>query len=91
MAEHISTVGRLPLVDALCVTGPAPADDVSSGVRVGQLFDGMALVPGVELPPGPILLVDDFARSTWTVTAAAALLRDAGSGPALPLVAHRRP
>ena len=91
MAEHIAAIGRLPLVDALSVTGPAPADDVSSGVRVGQLFDGLALVPGVELSPGPILLVDDFARSTWTVTAAAALLRDAGSGPALPLVAHRRP
>jgi ATP-dependent DNA helicase RecQ len=37
------------------------------------------------------LLVDDFARSTWTLTASAALLRDAGSGPVLPLVAHRRP
>jgi ATP-dependent DNA helicase RecQ len=81
----------LPLVEALSVSGPAPADDVSSGVRVAQLFDRLALVPGVELPAGPVLLIDDFARSTWTLTAAAALLRDAGSGPALPLVAHRRP
>jgi len=38
-----------------------------------------------------VLLVDDVARSTWTVTVAAALLRDAGAGPVLPLVGHRRP
>jgi ATP-dependent DNA helicase RecQ len=44
-----------------------------------------------EVPGGPVLLVDDVARSTWTVTACAALLHDAGCGPVLPLVAHRRP
>ena len=91
MAEHIATVGRLPLVDAIAATGPAPAAEVSSGVRVAQLFAGLALRPGVELPPGPVLLVDDVARSTWTITACAALLHDAGTGPVLPLVAHRRP
>ena len=91
MAEHIAAVGRLPLVDAISVTGPAPAAEVSSGVRVARLFEGVALRPGVDLPPGPVLLVDDVARSTWTITACAALLHDAGTGPVLPLVAHRKP
>ncbi|HEV7655862.1 MAG TPA: DEAD/DEAH box helicase [Mycobacteriales bacterium] len=91
MAEHIATIGRLPLVDAISVTGTAPADEVSSGVRVRQLFDGLRLLDGIALPPGPVLLVDDLARSTWTITACAALLHDAGTGPVLPLVAHRRP
>ena len=91
MAEHVAAVGRLPLVEALTVRGAAPAGEVSSGVRVRQLSDGLALAPGVELPAGPVLLVDDVARSTWTVTVAAALLRDAGAGPVLPLVGHRRP
>ena len=91
MAAHVSAVGRLPLVEALTGSGGPPAAEASSRVRVRQLFDGLALVPGVELPPGPVLLVDDVARSTWTLTAAAALLRDAGAGPVLPLVGHRRP
>jgi ATP-dependent DNA helicase RecQ len=91
MADHIAAVGRLPLVDAIHVTGAAPAAELSSGVRVARLFEGLALRPGVELPPGPVLLVDDVARSTWTITACAALLHDAGTGPVLPLVAHRKP
>jgi ATP-dependent DNA helicase RecQ len=45
----------------------------------------------VALPEGPVLLVDDVARTGWTLTVAAALLRDGGAGPVLPLVGHRRP
>ncbi|MGQ0630057.1 MAG: RecQ family ATP-dependent DNA helicase [Sporichthyaceae bacterium] len=43
------------------------------------------------LPAGPLLLVDDVARTGWTLTVAAALLSDGGAGPILPLVGHRRP
>jgi ATP-dependent DNA helicase RecQ len=89
MAEHVAKVGRLPLLDALSVTGPPPATEAASGVRVRELFAGLALAGPV--PDGPVLLVDDSARSTWTLTACAALLHDAGCGPVLPLVAHRRP
>jgi ATP-dependent DNA helicase RecQ len=89
MAEHVATVGRLPLLDALSVTGPPPAGEAASGVRVRELFAGLALTAAV--PDGPVLLVDDAARSTWTLTTCAALLHDAGCGPVLPLVAHRRP
>ncbi|MEA3337400.1 MAG: RecQ family ATP-dependent DNA helicase [Chloroflexota bacterium] len=34
---------------------------------------------------GPVLLVDDIVDSRWTLTVAAALLREAGSGPVYPL------
>jgi ATP-dependent DNA helicase RecQ len=44
-----------------------------------------------ELPPGPVLLVDDTWSSGWTMTAAAEALRTAGAGPVLPLVLWRRP
>ena len=54
-----------------------------------QLLAGLAVTG--EVPGGPVLLVDDVARSTWTLTACASLLHDAGCGPVLPLVAHRRP
>jgi ATP-dependent DNA helicase RecQ len=33
-----------------------------------------------------VLLVDDFASTGWTLTEAARVLREAGSGPVLPLV-----
>jgi len=38
---------------------------------------------------GPVLLVDDIVRSTWTVTVIAALLRQAGSGPVFPVTLAR--
>src|SRR5829696_3121721 len=91
MAEHLAGVGRLPLVDALRVGGAPPADDAASSVRVRQLLGTLALEPDSVLPDGPVLLVDDVARSGWTLTVAGALLRDGGAGPVLPLVGHRRP
>ena len=38
VAEHIATVGRLPLVDALAVSGPPPSADSSSAVRAKDLL-----------------------------------------------------
>jgi ATP-dependent DNA helicase RecQ len=43
------------------------------------------------LPDGPLLLVDDTYRSGWTMTVAAALLREAGAAAVLPLVVHQLP
>ena len=37
------------------------------------------------IPKGPVLLVDDVVDSGWTMTIVAALLRQAGSGPVLPV------
>jgi ATP-dependent DNA helicase RecQ len=91
MAGHLAEVGRLPLLDVLRVTGRPPDDAVASGVRVRQLLDTTSRDETEPLPPGPVLLVDDVARTGWTLTVAAALLRDGGAGPVLPLVGHRRP
>jgi len=91
MAEHLATVGRLPLVDALRVSGRPPDGDVASGARVRQLLEALSRDPDGSLPDGPVLLVDDIARTGWTLTVAGSLLRDGGAGPVLPLVGHRRP
>jgi ATP-dependent DNA helicase RecQ len=91
VAEHLAAVGRLPLVDALRLTGPLPGDDLASGAKVAALQQALALQPGVAVPPGPLLLVDARYRSGWTMTVAAAMLREAGATAVMPLVLHQLP
>ncbi|HEX3829412.1 MAG TPA: DEAD/DEAH box helicase [Sporichthyaceae bacterium] len=92
MAAHVAQVGRLPVLGILRTAGPAPPAEVASGNRVDALLSGLHLSPdATDLPAGPLLLVDDVARTGWTLTVAAALLREAGAGAVLPLVGHRRP
>ncbi len=90
VAAHLAEIGRLPLVDALEVTGPPPDADGSSATRAKDLIYRTTLRPGVALD-GPVLLVDDVIRSRWTVTVAGALLADAGARSVLPLAVHQRP
>ena len=49
VAEHIARVGRLPLVEALEVSGPPPAEEAASSVRAKDLLARTSLVPGVSL------------------------------------------
>jgi ATP-dependent DNA helicase RecQ len=90
VAEHLARIGRLPMVDALAVTGPPPSAEVSSAVRVRELLARTALRDDVRLD-GPVLLVDDVIRTRWTVTVAAALLVEAGASAVLPLAIHQLP
>jgi ATP-dependent DNA helicase RecQ len=91
MAEHVANIGRLPVVHALRVTGSRPPADVASAARVRHLVDTLTLDPRAQLPRGPVLLVDDVARTRWTITVAAALLHEGGATSVLPLLGHRRP
>ncbi len=91
LAERIGAIGKLPVIDALAVTGPAPPADTAAKPRVEHLLGSLSLLDGVSLPAGPVLLVDDTYRSGWTMTVAAALLRDAGASAVLPLVVHQLP
>jgi ATP-dependent DNA helicase RecQ len=79
------------VLDVLEVTGPRPPRDGSSAVRADALLGVLGVRDDAVLPAGPVLLVDDYAATGWTLTVAAALLRRAGSGPVLPLVLHKRP
>lgn len=91
LAARIAAIGRLELIDAFEVSGPRPPEDVSSGPRVEALLESLLLRDGMALPAGPVLLVDDFYRSGWTMTVAASLLREAGVTAVMPLVIHQRP
>jgi ATP-dependent DNA helicase RecQ len=43
----------------------------------------------IQLPTSPVLLVDDVVDSGWTLTVAAVLLREHGSGPVFPFALAR--
>ena len=91
LAQHIATVGKLPLVEAFELHGVPPSRDLASGAKVAELVASLHLTPGAQVPRGPVLLIDDTYRSGWTMTVAAALLREAGATAVLPLVVHQLP
>jgi ATP-dependent DNA helicase RecQ len=91
IAAALAQVGRMPVADVLEAVGPRPASGVASGARAAAVAASLRVRPGVQVPSGPILLVDDVSASGWTLTVAAAALREAGAGQVLPLVLHKRP
>ena len=91
LADHIGGVGKLPVIDVLGSSGPSVAPDAPSGAKVSALTAGLMLRSGVDVPKGPVLLVDALYRSGWSMTVAASLLREAGATAVLPLVLHQLP
>jgi ATP-dependent DNA helicase RecQ len=91
LAAHVAAVGHLPLLDALHLAGPVPDADAASGAKVAALLEALVLRPEVAVPAGPLLLVDARYRSGWSMTVAAARLREAGATAVLPLVMQQLP
>jgi len=62
----------------------------NSAQRLRALSDAFAvpeeLAASLAGSPGPVLLVDDYTDSGWTLAVAARLIRPAGGGDVLPLV-----
>jgi ATP-dependent DNA helicase RecQ len=90
LAEQVARVGRLPLVDALGVSGPPPMAEAASAVRARDLLARTSVRDGVSFD-GPVLLVDDTVRTRWTVTVASALLAEVGASQVMPLAVHLLP
>ncbi|MEV8370488.1 RecQ family ATP-dependent DNA helicase [Microbacterium sp. NPDC064584] len=85
LAEQLAAVGRLPYLGTLAIRGggPSGAPGGNSVFRLSGLWDRFDAT-GLEIPPGPVLLVDDLADSRWTLTVAARELRLAGAEAVLP-------
>jgi ATP-dependent DNA helicase RecQ len=66
----------------------APQAEMSNSAQQSANVAGAFSVSGA-VPDGPVLLVDDLVDSRWTVATIGALLREAGSGPVLPIVLAR--
>jgi ATP-dependent DNA helicase RecQ len=82
LASLVAQVGRLPLLGSVEVYA-AGASGVNSAQRVRALHDALALPVGVAFD-GPVLLVDDFVDSGWTMALVARALRMAGAPMVLP-------
>ncbi len=85
LARGIAEVGRLPLVGTLALVdgGPTGGPGGNSAFRLAGVW-GRFSAADLDLPAGPVLLVDDLVDSRWTITAAAHELRRAGATAVLP-------
>ena len=96
LARRIGAVGRLPVHAALVRARPGPpqAELANSAHRCANVWGAFTIDarawPDGALPPGPVILVDDTYDTGWTMTVAAALLRQSGAEAVLPFVLARR-
>jgi ATP-dependent DNA helicase RecQ len=91
LGERIAAVGRMPLLGEVTHDGQGPPPGRSNGAQRVRALHGTLELPAqlaqaVGAAGGPLLLIDDFTESGWTLAMAARLLRRAGAEEVLPLV-----
>jgi ATP-dependent DNA helicase RecQ len=91
-AATLARIGRLGDLGPVPHRGPSRIARSNSAQRLRTVWDAYALPEALvaELDgrarDAPILLVDDYSDSGWTMAVVARLLRRAGSGPVYPFV-----
>ncbi|WP_334153121.1 RecQ family ATP-dependent DNA helicase [Microbacterium sp.] len=85
LARGLAEVGRLPYLGALEPVdgGPSGQPGGNSVFRLAGLW-GRLSAEHLDVPEGPVLVVDDLADSRWTLTVAARMIRRAGASEVLP-------
>ena len=86
IAARIAEIGRLPLLGGVTHVGQPASGRSNSALRVRQVWDAYDVPAALaeQLDGQPVLLVDDFLDSGWTLTVVARLLRRAGAGQIYP-------
>ena len=91
LGERIAAIGRLRYLGSLGYATPdgPGARRHNSAQRLATVWNALTmpaeLGASLAASDGPVLLVDDQIDTGWTMTVAAALLRDAGAPAVLPL------
>lgn len=85
LARGIAGIGRLPFLGYLDLVdgGPTGQPGGNSAFRVAGVWNRFSAA-SVDVPGGPVLLVDDRVDSGWTLTVVARELRRAGATAVLP-------
>ncbi|GGJ05405.1 RecQ family ATP-dependent DNA helicase [Streptomyces brasiliensis] len=91
LAARIAEIGRLPLLGSLEYVGEESRAPRSNSAQRLKTLDGALSVPSalasaLTEAQGPVLLVDDYTETGWTLAVAARLLRKSGAHGVLPLV-----
>ena len=91
LARSLAEAGRLPFLGGLPIRngGPSGQPGGNSVFRLAGLW-GRLSAEHLDVPSGPVLLVDDLVDSRWTMTIAARALRQAGATDVLPLALAMR-
>jgi ATP-dependent DNA helicase RecQ len=90
LSQRIAALGRLEYLGPLGYAGAGPAEvhQHNSAQRLRALWDEITVPPAVRgavaALGGPVLLVDDRVDTGWTLTVAAARLREAGAPGVFP-------
>ncbi|MCI2416292.1 RecQ family ATP-dependent DNA helicase [Saccharopolyspora sp. K220] len=89
LAERIAAIGRLPLLgEVLTNPNTTPRRATNSAQRVASLWPQFKvpadLTTKLSTLDGPVLLMDDYVDTGWTITVASRLLRQAGAPAVLP-------
>jgi ATP-dependent DNA helicase RecQ len=92
LAAQLARIGRLTAIGTVAHHGSARLERSNSAHRLRTIWDSFTLpaemttLLGGELAGAPVLLVDDFADTGWTLAVLARLLRGAGAGAVYPFV-----
>ncbi|MFE6774656.1 RecQ family ATP-dependent DNA helicase [Streptomyces sp. NPDC057702] len=93
LGERIAAVGRMPLLGTVTyrddgVDTRVPRTNSAQRLRAldGALTVPPALAQALAVSGGPVLVVDDYTDTGWTLAIAARLLRQAGASAVFPLV-----
>ncbi|WBO63372.1 RecQ family ATP-dependent DNA helicase [Streptomyces camelliae] len=91
LGARIAEVGRLPLLGSVEYAGDVPRPPRSNSAQRLKALDGALTVPpdlasALAEAHGPVLLIDDFTETGWTLAVAARLLVKSGARGVLPLV-----
>ncbi|MER5388924.1 RecQ family ATP-dependent DNA helicase [Saccharopolyspora sp. NPDC002686] len=89
LAQKIAGIGRLPLLgEVLTNPNTTPRRATNSAQHVASLWQQFKvpeeLAGKLSALDGPVLLMDDYADTGWTITVVSRLLRQAGAPSVLP-------
>jgi ATP-dependent DNA helicase RecQ len=86
LAERLSNRLGLPFLPLIGKASERPLQKAQQNSAHQQKNIAGAFTVVGEVPPTPVLLVDDVVDSGWTMTEVGRVLRRAGAGPVYPVV-----